>query len=194
MATKTLDRKFSEIEAARYRFGRGDDVHVLKLLTALEAVRFTDPASLIRFHEALMFVRAFPQSAAVLRAAERILNNFHKKVEALVEAGADMDAFDTFEVGGIAGTTMEDTLSFDVARWLVRRMPGAVEIAWENYEPGRELGTTGPRLMPLLEDDAFVEADTPWRQWLEAAAGADGKLDKAAVGAITPLSSSGACA
>jgi hypothetical protein len=25
--------------------------------------------------------------------------------------------------------------------------------------------------MPLLEDDAYVEADTPWRQWLETAAG-----------------------
>src|SRR6202158_4039407 len=84
-----------------------------------------------------------------------------------------MDDFDTFEVSGIAGTQMEDTLSFDVASWLVniRRMPGKVEIAWENYEPGRELGTTGPRFIPLLEDDAYVEADTPWRRWLEAAAG-----------------------
>src|SRR6202158_1877902 len=84
-----------------------------------------------------------------------------------------MDDFDTFEVSGIAGTQMEDTLSFDVASWLVniRRMPGKVEIAWENYEPGRELGTTGPRFIPLLEDDAYVEADTPWRRWLEASAG-----------------------
>jgi hypothetical protein len=50
-----------------------------------------------------------------------------------------------------------------------------VEIAWgddnDNYEPGRELGTTGPRFIPLLEDDAYVEADTPWRVWLEAAGG-----------------------
>jgi hypothetical protein len=50
-------------------------------------------------------------------------------------------------------------------------MPGKVEIAWENYEPGRELGTTGPRFILLLEDDAYVEADTPWRRWLEAAGG-----------------------
>jgi hypothetical protein len=83
-----------------------------------------------------------------------------------------MDDFDTFEVSGIAGTQMEDTLSFDVASWLVniRRMRNKVEIAWENYEPGRELGATGPRFIPLLEDDAYVEADTPWRRWLEAAA------------------------
>jgi hypothetical protein len=50
-------------------------------------------------------------------------------------------------------------------------MPGKVEIAWENYEPGRELGTIGPRFIPLLEDDAYVEADTPWRRWLDAAIG-----------------------
>src|ERR1039458_2248300 len=88
-----------------------------------------------------------------------------------LEAGADMDDFEPIEVSGIAGTEMEDTLSFDIASWLIKRMPGKVEIAWENYEPGRELGTTGPRFMPLLEDDSYVEADTPWRRWIEAASG-----------------------
>lgn len=144
---------------------------MVKLLHRLDAARFTDPASLIRFHEGLLFLRAFPQGPAVIRATERILNSFYKKVEALRKAGADMDAFDDFDTSGIAGTQMEDTLSFEVANWLIQRMPGKVEIAWENYEPGRELGNTGPRFMPLLEDDAFVEADTPWRRWLETAAG-----------------------
>ena len=171
MAAKSLDLRLSSLEAARYRFGLGDSARVLTLLRALEAARFPDAAGLIRFHEARMFLRAFPHSAVVLRAAERILNHFHKKVEALREAGADMEDFDPLEVSGIAGTAMEDTPSFDVARWLLRRMPGKVEIAWQNYEPGRELGNTGPRFMPLLEDDAYVEADTPWRRWLETAAG-----------------------
>jgi hypothetical protein len=137
----------------------------------LDATRFTDSASLIRFHEALLFLHAFPQGRSVVRLTERILSRFHKKVEALHQSGADMAAFEPIEVSGIAGTEMEDTLSFDVARWLIQRMPGKVEIAWENYEPGRELGSTGPRIMPLLEDDAHVEADTPWRRWLETAGG-----------------------
>src|SRR5208337_264543 len=113
---------------------------------------------------------------AVVRATERILNRFHKKVEALRQAGADMDDFDTFEVSGVAGTEMEDTLSFDVASWLIgtNRLPGKVEVAWENYDPGRELGTTGPRFMPLLDDDSYVEADTPWRRWLETVAAKKG--------------------
>src|SRR5208282_5360370 len=171
MAATTLEHQLTQLEASRYRFGRNESARVVKLLTRLDAKRFPDSASLIRFHEALLFLRAFPQGPAVVRATERILNSFHKKVEALCKAGANMDDFEPIEVSGIAATEMEDTLSFDVANWLIQRMPGKVEIAWENYEPGRELGTTGPRFIPLLEDDAYVEADTPWRRWLEAAAG-----------------------
>jgi hypothetical protein len=173
MAANSVDRPLTQLEACRYRFGREEAARVVKLLKRLDAAHFPDSRSLIRFHEALLFLRAFPQGPSVVRVTERILNSFHKKVEALRKAGVDMDDFDTFEVSGIGGTQMEDTLSFDVASWLIniRRMRGKVEIAWENYEPGRELGTTGRRFIPLLEDDAYVEADTPWRRWLEASAG-----------------------
>jgi hypothetical protein len=171
MAANTLERRLIELEACRYRFGHDEAALVVKLLGQLDAARFLDPASLIRFHEALLFLRAFPQGPAVVRHINRILNSFHKKIDVLRKAGADMDAFDNFETSGITGTQMEDTLSFDVAKWLVHRMPGKVEIAWESYEPGRELDTTGPRFIPLLDDDAYVEADTPWRRWLETAGG-----------------------
>ena len=175
MAYKSLDRLLSSLEAARYQFGPKGAAQVLRLLRALDTARFPDPATLIRFHEALMFLRAFPHSLRVQHKTESLLDNFWKRIKAIRESGADMDDFDTFEVSGIAGTTMEDTASFDVARWLVRRMPGQVEIAWDDYEPGRELGTAGPRFMPLIEDDAFVEADIPWRRWLETAGGGGGR-------------------
>jgi hypothetical protein len=173
MAANAVDHQLTQLEACRYRFGPHESARVVKLLMRLDAARFPDSSSLIRFHEALLFLRAFPQGPAVMRVTESVLNRFHKKVEALLKAGADMDDFDTFEVSGIAGTEMEDTLSFDVASWLIniRRMRNNVEIAWENYEAGRDLGTSGPRFIPFLDDDAYVEADTPWRRWLEAAAG-----------------------
>src|SRR6266536_2478325 len=171
MAPNSFGRLLFELETSRYSFGRSQAARVAKLLRRLETARFPDPDPLIRFHEALMFLRAFPHCPAVLRKTESLLNNFWKRVDAVRKSGVDMDAFDLIEVSGIAGTTMEDTLSFDLANWLTRRLPGKVEIAWDHYDPGRELGTTGPRFMPLLEDDAYVEADTPWSRWLETAAG-----------------------
>jgi hypothetical protein len=170
MPAKRPDR-LSQLEECRYRFGPGEQGRVIKLLNSLASARFSDGSSLIRFHEALLFLRAFPHGPSVVRKTEKLLNSFWKRVEELRQRGVDLSSWDTFESSGVAGTTMEDTLSFDVAGWLIRRMPGRVEIAWDNYEPGRELGATWPRFMPLLEDDAYVEADTPWRQWLEAAQG-----------------------
>ena len=171
MSSRFPDNLLAQLEARRYRFDRGEATHILKMLTSLGTARFPDARSLIRFHESLLFLRAFPPGPSVVRKTEKLLNNFHERVEALRKTGADMGDFDPQEVSGIAGTHMEDTLSFDVAIWLTRCMPGKVEIAWDHYDPGRELGTTGPRFMPLLEDDAYVEADTPWRRWLETAAG-----------------------
>jgi hypothetical protein len=171
MSSRLSVNLLAQLEARRCCFDRGETARILKLLGALGAARFNGARSLIRFHESLLFLRAFPQGPSVLRATERLLNDFHKKVETLRETGADMVDFDQMEASGIAGTYMEDTLSFEVAKWLARRMPGKVEIAWDHYDPKRELGTTGPRFIPLLEDDAYVEADTPWRRWLETAAG-----------------------
>ena len=171
MPAKRPERLLSQLEEYRYLFGPGETARVVALLNSVASVRYSDSRYLIRLHEALLFLRAFPQGPGVVRKAEKLLNTFWERVQELRKRGVDLSSWDTFEFSGVTGTAIENTLSFDDARWLIGRMPGKVEIAWDNYEPGRELGSTWPRFMPLLEDDADVEADTPWRQWLEAAQG-----------------------
>src|ERR1700739_1852662 len=114
----------TELESLRYRFGRGYAARVSKALARAGVTRYDDIPSLIRFHEALLVLRAFPPNAAVLRRAQRYLSTFWQRVERLRKAGADMDDFDPLEVSGIAGTIMQDALGFDLARWLVKRLPG----------------------------------------------------------------------
>jgi hypothetical protein len=171
MSLKTLDRLLTELEECRYHFDRPAVARAESLLHSLASVQFRDPGSLIRFHEGLLFLRAFPHSPRVLQRTEKLLNSFWKRVEELRQQEVDLSSWDTFESSGVAGTTMEDTVSYDVARWLVRSMPGKIEIAWDNFEPGREAGAIWPAFMPLLADDAYVEADTPWQRWLDATRG-----------------------
>src|SRR5271170_7150207 len=101
MTASDLGRRLVELEASRFAFGPGAAVRVVRLLKQLESRDFPDPATLIRFHETLLFLRAFPQGPVVVHATGRVLNAFHKKIAALRKAGADMDAFDTFETSGI---------------------------------------------------------------------------------------------
>ena len=171
MPAPSSSRLLDELEGCRYRFGRAEAARVFKVLAGANTAALRDIPSLIRFHEALMVLRAFPPSAQVLRQTESMLNRFHTRVEVLRESGADMDEFDPIEVSGIAGTTMQDTLGFDLMRWLVFHMPGKVEIAWDDYDDERAMGSGWPRVIPLLEEDSLVEANIPWRKWLDAAQG-----------------------
>jgi hypothetical protein len=167
----STDRLLSELEQSRYRFGHAEAARIVQLLRRGRAARFNNVASLIRFHEVLLALRAFPPSPAVLRASVQLLDSFWKRVERLRKMGADMEELDPLEVSGIAGTVMQDALGFDLAAWLVQRLPGKVEIAWGDFDDERAMGAVWPRFLPLLNEDATVEAEIPWRKWLETAQG-----------------------
>ncbi|MGA2744487.1 MAG: hypothetical protein ABSE44_07325 [Candidatus Sulfotelmatobacter sp.] len=172
---QTLDALLTRLEAAKSHYGSGAAAETRVLLDQFSRHTFADARSLIRFHESLLFLRAFPQSPSVVAAIEQLLNTFHQRTEKLRELGLDMSPFDDFDTSGIAGTTMQDTLNFEVARWLARRIPRNVQIAWDDFfddpQAERAVASIWPRLIPLLAEDADVEANIPWRRWLEAARG-----------------------
>lgn len=170
----------TQLEAARNRFESGHIAVVTKLLAAIGKLQLADPHHLIRFHECLLFLRAFAHAQSHISQVENLLNTFHERVEKVRARDVDMSVFDDFDTSGIAGTTMQDTLTYDVAKWLVRRFPRNVDIAWNDhwsdYESERSRGSIWPRFVPLLEEDADVEANIPWQRWLDAARGRENPL------------------
>ena len=165
----------TQLEAAKNNFHAGHATQIAELLHQLASLSLRDPHQLIRFHECLLFLRAFPHAESQVARLENLLNGFHRRIEKLRAANADMSLFDDFDTSGIAGTSMQDTLPFDVAQWLARRIPRHIEIAWndywEDYQGERARANTWPRFIPLLEEDADVEATIPWPRWLDAACG-----------------------
>ncbi len=171
-----LDAFLADLEAAKNNFGRGAAASTAKLLRGTSRARFGDSKSLIRLHEVLLFLRAFPQSPLVVSLTETLLDSFHERVRKIRALGADMSDFDDFDTSGIAGTAMQDTLSFEAARWLVRRIPRYVGVAWSDYDEERAMGATWLRFIPLLAEDSDVEANIPWRHWIDAARGGERDL------------------
>jgi hypothetical protein len=175
-----LNQLLTELESEKNHFDRGYAARITKLLTRLSKPQLTDSHQLIRFHEALLFLRAFPGDASLIPRIEHLLNTFHRRIEKLKAAQAGMSAFDDFDTSGIAATTMQDVLSFDVAQWLAHRIPKNIEIAWDDYwddyQGERSRGDTWPRFIPLLEEDAYAEANIPWMRWLDAARGRQNPL------------------
>ncbi|MEO7970533.1 MAG: hypothetical protein ABI698_04480 [bacterium] len=160
-----LDR----LNDARRSFGAGNQKGTEHLLTLLAQNKIRDAESIIRLHELLLFISAYPQSARARRLAESLLKGFPKRIEVLRADEVDLDSLEHPEVSGIAGLSVTDTFGFFIVCWLLRSHPNQVKLYWDWFEDENRLGQTWPRFMPLLEDDAAVEANIPFQNWLRAA-------------------------
>jgi hypothetical protein len=177
MPTNKAARLLNKLEQARTQIGTINEREIVRALTAAGRAKFSsDAQSLIRFHDLLLFFRAFPPGPNVLRLAESLLQTFEPRVKAVLAAGGDADDFAPEEVVGIAGTVVEATFSYPMVCWLVERHPRAVSIQWDDYERETQRAVIWPRFFPLMEEDSLTEANVPYLDWLNAARGRQDEL------------------
>ncbi|MEP6637531.1 MAG: hypothetical protein ABJB97_12460, partial [Acidobacteriota bacterium] len=165
----TLTNLLDRLDEAKRSFGSRDVATVARLLSHLHRRKFTDAESLVRYHEILLFIRAYPPNAKVLRQVEKALAFFADLVRSLREREVDLSPLEHPEASGITGTSVTDTFSYYIVRWLVRLQQGRLALDWDWFEDENRIAETWPRFMPLLEEDTFVEANIPYVEWLRAA-------------------------
>jgi hypothetical protein len=159
-----------ELERAKRQF-EVPESKVIRTLSLLARRKIEDAKSLIRLHETLLFLRAYPQSASVLSQIEKSLRTLARVVPKLRDKDLDLSPLDEPEVSGIAGTTVTSNFSYAIVCWLVAKYPKQISIDWDWFEEEDRFGATMPRFLPLLEEEAMVEAHVPYRDWLRAAKG-----------------------
>lgn len=167
MAIASLDEALGRLEAARTARDASTVARLPSLIRGLARRRYSDAASLIRLHEALLFLRAYPHSPEVLRESEAALHRFGRLVRRFRDSGADMEDFEAPEISGIAGTGLTAGFSYETARRLCRRHP-RVDIDWD-YTDTHHMGRVLPRFLPLIREDTLVEPHVPYRDWIDAA-------------------------
>ena len=79
-------------------------------------------------------------------------------------------------MSGVAGTSVTSNFSYAIVRWLAANFPRQISIDWDWFEEEERFGATMARFLPLLEEDAMVEAHVPYRDWLRAARGRANEL------------------
>jgi hypothetical protein len=134
-----------------------------------EAASFVprDAEELARFHDALLFLRAYPHSPRVLDLADAALARF----PALVAGLDDLAPLDDTSVSGIAGVPIAMPFSWAAASWLAKRDPAALRVDWDADDLPDRLAAFLPRFVPGLEEQARVDANVPFRDYVDAARG-----------------------
>jgi hypothetical protein len=153
-------RSLDQLSMMKGQFGRAAAARTAQLLESFRRTRLRNPADLIRLHDIVLFLRAYPQSPRVLRLADNILFSFSERLSRL-----NLDLFEDPEVSGIAGTGLSTNFSYDVARSLVARHRRAIAIDWENYEHPDRLGSVLSELIPESREDFGVSAHPGARRW-----------------------------
>jgi len=138
----------------------------VRLLEALEAERLRAAGSLIRLHETLCFLQAYPDDPDVLGRVDRALAEFPDRVARLGPA-----ARARLHDSGIANAPLDYPFGYPMARWLATRFPRDCEVAWRRFDEADRLDETLSLLASPAEGDAFSEGGMGWRQWLRVAKG-----------------------
>jgi hypothetical protein len=161
------------VTAARY--SPEDQKEKCRLLESLERCTIRHPGALVRLHEALCFLQAYPDDARVLELVDTALEGFAGRVARLGPSAQRLHD------SGIGGATLDYPFGYPMARWLAARFPRDAEIAWSRFHDADRLDETLSLLATAAEGDAFSEGGMGWRQWLRAAKGGRRMSDLAVV-------------
>ncbi len=159
------------LERLRIRYGDGAAERKLSLLRALRGRRLARAKEVLRLHEVLCYLRAFPDDAAVLRQATAMLAGFSKRGDLRRHRRSLADS-------GIAGTEIRYPFYWPTARWLAGRWPDRLSIDWRDFEKKKDLEGILHLLLTYSETPALDEIDFPLREWIRRLKG-PGETDAA---------------
>jgi len=132
------------LEASRDDYSPGAAARKTAMLRALARTRLATSGALLRLHEHLCFLRAYPDDRRVLAAADRLLKAFAARPDLRRHRGA-------LAGSGIAGTDLHDRFFWPMARWLASRWPARLEIDWDEIDEDGALANALPLLVTPAE-------------------------------------------
>lgn len=152
------------LSTLRSRYTAADTAAKRTLLRAIarHGVHLRTYAALDTLHNDLLFLRAFPDSAAVHTAAGAALTRIEpalQRLSARQRALADGT--------GMAGSTTVYPPPFEIAQWIGTRWPRAAEFAWDHIDDTAGIDTLIRPLLHRAEEDAFESGDYTTQEWLD---------------------------
>jgi hypothetical protein len=119
-----------------------------------------------RLHELLCFMRAYPDSPAVLRTVAAMLQAFDRRADLRFHR-------DELAYSGIAGTVLWFPFFYATACWLVERWPGRLALMRSDTVAGESIEALLPALLTPVEAHGLREAKLTGYAALDAVRGTE---------------------
>jgi hypothetical protein len=155
------------LEGVKEQFDAQSDSYKAEMLDVLAEARCRGASELLRFHELLCFMRAYPDGPLVLERVDQLLDGFDLRSDLKKHA---KDLVNT----GISGTRIDYQFYWVTADWLYRQWPQALEVRWdEPFANGHKLHGLLRSLLPYAELILLDESAFSPREWIRQVKGPD---------------------
>ena len=154
--TTTLVRA---LDALKGTYGGEAARRKLDLLAALERRALRSARGVLRLHECLCFLRAYPDSPALLDLVEAMLARFDRRADLHRHRAALADS-------GIAGTAVHYVFFWFTALWLAGRWPDRLAIDWKAFDTRADVERLLHLVLPYSETPTLDQVDLPLRALL----------------------------
>lgn len=153
------------LERCRLEFGPGASGGKLALLKQLARTRLSSARAVMRLHEALCFIRAYPDNAAVLGQAQTMLAGFARRADLRAHRATLADS-------GIAGTAIHYRFFAGQALWLALHWPNQLRLDRIDTQAEARIARALPPLLTPTEAQALFELKLPGYAALDRLRGA----------------------
>jgi len=148
-----------ELEVRKATFGGDAARRKLELLERLDVSRLETARQVRRLHEALCFLRAYPDDAAVLGQVEEMLARFDQRPDLRRHRKALANS-------GIAGTAIHISFFAQAAIWLAERWGDRLSIDWKELKETDDLEQYLERFALFCETLGLDELSLSAREWV----------------------------
>ena len=142
------------LERSRLEFGPGAADSKLALLKQLARTRLGSARSVMRLHEALCFIRAYPDNPKLLAQAQTMLAGFARRADLRAHRLALADS-------GMAGTPIHYRFFAGQASWLAMRWPNSLRLDRSDSDAQARIARALPPLLTPAEAQALSELKLP---------------------------------
>ena len=149
----------AELEAMKASFGGAAARRKLELIERLEATRLRTARQVRQLHEALCFLRAYPDDAAVLARVEEMLAGFDQRPDLRRHRRALANS-------GITGTAIHIPFFAQAAIWVTERWGDRLTIDWKEFPETDRLEEYLERFALFCETPGLDELSLSAREWI----------------------------
>ena len=167
MASLTAEH-VSRLHRVRTTFGRAAAHEKKAILDECATLELRNPRVLRRYHEALLFVAAHPDSRLVASIADSELRRVDDAAPPLFQSKAGANAL---KGSALAGERVEADFSITLMEWLMDRVPDDIEIAWDKGSAGLEVDDLLYQTVLPVEQPGRLNDRFDMRRWVRFVTG-----------------------